>query len=150
MKPPIGLSPCSFLLLPVLVALVLLGDGGRVFAAAAGSARDGANNEKVAEGGNTWAVLVDTSMFWFNYRHASGTLGFYRTVRQLGVPDDKVVLMLAGSVPCDPRNKRRGRVFVGSDDSSEVYSGQGAACGDGIPEIDYRGAAVTVDALLGV
>ena len=26
---------------------------------------------------NNWAVLVDTSRFWFNYRHAGNVLGFY-------------------------------------------------------------------------
>ena len=107
--------------------------------------------------GNTWAVLVDTSMFWFNYRHASGTLAFYRTVKQLGIPDEQVILMIAGPVACDPRNAMRGRVFIRSGGVSEVYAGAtdlrstpSSACGDGPPSIDYRGAAVTVDAFLGV
>jgi len=29
---------------------------------------------------NNWAVLVDTSRFWYNYRHASNTLTIYRHV----------------------------------------------------------------------
>ena len=32
---------------------------------------------------NNWAVLVDTSRFWFNYRHVANTLSMYRTVRTL-------------------------------------------------------------------
>src|SRR5690349_11669063 len=41
---------------------------------------------------NNWAVLVDTSRFWFNYRHVANTLGIYRTVKRLGIPDSQVHL----------------------------------------------------------
>jgi glycosylphosphatidylinositol transamidase (GPIT) subunit GPI8 len=27
---------------------------------------------------NNWAVLVDTSRFWFNYRHVANVLSIYR------------------------------------------------------------------------
>ena len=27
---------------------------------------------------NNWAVLVDTSRFWFNYRHVANVLSMYR------------------------------------------------------------------------
>ena len=27
---------------------------------------------------NNWAVLVDTSRFWFNYRHVANVLSVYR------------------------------------------------------------------------
>lgn len=30
---------------------------------------------------NNWAVLVDTSRFWFNYRHVSNVLSIYRSVK---------------------------------------------------------------------
>ena len=36
---------------------------------------------------NNWAVIVDTSRFWFNYRHAANVLSIYRSVRRLGIPD---------------------------------------------------------------
>jgi glycosylphosphatidylinositol transamidase (GPIT) subunit GPI8 len=29
---------------------------------------------------NNWAVLVDTSRFWYNYRHSANTLTLYRCV----------------------------------------------------------------------
>lgn len=31
---------------------------------------------------NNWAVLVGASRYWFNYRHVSNTLSFYRTVKR--------------------------------------------------------------------
>lgn len=36
---------------------------------------------------NNWAVLVDTSRFWFNYRHVANVLSIYRSVKRLGIPD---------------------------------------------------------------
>ncbi len=32
---------------------------------------------------NNWAVLVDTSRFWFNYRHIANVLSIYRSVKRL-------------------------------------------------------------------
>ena len=31
---------------------------------------------------NNWAVLVDTSRYWFNYRHIANTLSIYTTVKR--------------------------------------------------------------------
>jgi hypothetical protein len=39
---------------------------------------------------NNWAVIVDTSRFWFNARHASNALTIYRSVRRMGIPDEQV------------------------------------------------------------
>ena len=36
---------------------------------------------------NNWAVIIDTSRFWFNYRHAANVLSIYRSVKRLGIPD---------------------------------------------------------------
>ena len=36
---------------------------------------------------NNWAVLVDTSRFWFNYRHMANVLSIYHSVKRLGIPD---------------------------------------------------------------
>ena len=39
---------------------------------------------------NNWAVIVDTSRFWFNARHVSNALTIYRSVRRMGIPDEQV------------------------------------------------------------
>ncbi|KAK9705601.1 hypothetical protein RND81_07G069500 [Saponaria officinalis] len=79
---------------------------------------------------NNWAVLVCTSRFWFNYRHMANTLSLYRTVKRLGIPDERIILMLADDMACNARNKLN------------LY-------GDNV-EVDYRGYEVTVENFLRV
>ncbi|KAH0876943.1 hypothetical protein HID58_064337, partial [Brassica napus] len=74
---------------------------------------------------NNWAVLVCTSRFWFNYRHMANTLSLYRTVKRLGIPDERIILMLADDMACNSRNQ---------------YPAQ----------VDYRGYEVTVENFLRV
>lgn len=108
---------------------------------------------------SNWAVLVCTSRFWFNYRvstllssatahqgvdiryfplqHMANTLGMYRTVKRLGIPDSNIILMLADDVACDPRNMYAGTVYSNAARALDLY-------GDSI-EVDYRGNEVTVE-----
>jgi len=91
---------------------------------------------------SNWAVLVDTSRYWFNYRHVANTLSFYRTVKRLGIPDERIVLMLADDMACNPRNPFPGRIFGNVNHAVDLY-------GDDI-EVDYRGYEVTPTAFLRV
>jgi len=91
---------------------------------------------------NNWAVLVSTSRYWFNYRHAANVLSMYRTVKRLGIPDSQIVLMLAEDIACSPRNANAGQVFNSKSHAINLY-------GDEI-EVDYRGAEVTVETFLRV
>ncbi|VDN20304.1 unnamed protein product [Dibothriocephalus latus] len=86
---------------------------------------------------NNWAVLVDTSRFWFNYRHAGNILGVYRSIKRLGIPDSRIILMVADHYACNPRNPRPGTVYQSAYNPIDLY-------GDDI-EVDYRGYEVTVD-----
>lgn len=98
--------------------------------------------EHAVRGGHTnnWAVLVCTSKFWFNYRHIANTLGMYRTVKRLGIPDSHIVLMLADDAACNPRNKFPGNVWAASHKRLDLY-GQNV-------EVDYRGYEVSVENLV--
>jgi phosphatidylinositol glycan class K len=60
---------------------------------------------------NNWAILVDTSVFWFNYRHIANTLSMYRAVKDLGIPDSQIILMLADDMACNTRNYYKGEVY---------------------------------------
>ncbi|XP_050340535.1 putative GPI-anchor transamidase [Bactrocera neohumeralis] len=60
---------------------------------------------------NNWAVLVDASRFWFNYRHVANVLSIYRSVKRLGIPDSQIILMLADDMACNARNPRPGQVY---------------------------------------
>lgn len=89
---------------------------------------------------NNWAVLVDTSRFWFNYRHVANVLSIYRSVKRLGIPDSQIILMIADDMACNPRNPRPATVFNNVKQHINVY-------GDDV-EVDYRGYEVTVENFL--
>ncbi|KAG5178685.1 hypothetical protein JKP88DRAFT_269135 [Tribonema minus] len=89
---------------------------------------------------NNWAVLVCTSRYWFNYRHIANTLAIYRTVKQLGIQDSHIILMLADDMPCNARNSYRGHLYHGEENHFQSYS-------DDV-EVDYRGDEVTAAAFL--
>ncbi|KAM0885249.1 hypothetical protein ACQ4PT_030459 [Festuca glaucescens] len=91
---------------------------------------------------NNWAVLVCTSRFWFNYRHMANTLSLYRTVKRLGIPDERIILMLADDMACNPRNNYPAQVFNNENHQLNLY-------GDNV-EVDYRGYEVTVEIFLRV
>ncbi|KAG2320102.1 hypothetical protein Bca52824_013315 [Brassica carinata] len=91
---------------------------------------------------NNWAVLVCTSRFWFNYRHMANTLSLYRTVKRLGIPDERIILMLADDMACNARNEYPAQVFNNENHQINLY-------GDNV-EVDYRGYEVTVENFLRV
>ncbi|KAL3632272.1 hypothetical protein CASFOL_025256 [Castilleja foliolosa] len=94
---------------------------------------------------NNWAILVCTSRFCyalnlssrFNYRHMANTLSLYRTVKRLGIPDERIILMLADDMACNARNKYPAQVFNNENHRLNLY-------GDNV-EVDYRGYEVTVE-----
>lgn len=98
------------------------------------------NDEKISQfvnkHSNNWAVLVCSSRYWYNYRHVANVLSIYRTVKRLGIPDSRIILMLADNMPCNPRNPKPATVFNNAKGHINLY-------GDDV-EVDYRGNDVTV------
>ena len=91
---------------------------------------------------NHWAVLVSTSRYWFNYRHAANALSLYRIVKRLGIPDSRILLLLPDDWACQPRNGQwAGRMFNSPQHSLNLYEEDDV-------EVDYRGADVTVESFL--
>lgn len=93
------------------------------------------------------ALIVSASSTYHNYRHLSNALLVRDAMVQTSgtsAVDANIVLMLAGSTPCDPRNALAGSVFATSPTHS-AYNMYPRAL-----QVDYRGDAVTVDAVLGV
>jgi len=70
---------------------------------------------------NNWAVLVDTSRFWFNYRHVANVLSIYRSVKRLGIPDSQIILMVADDMACNARNPHPATVFNNANQQINVY-----------------------------
>lgn len=89
---------------------------------------------------NNWAILVAASRFWFNYRHMANTLGLYRVVKRLGIPDSQIILMLADDAACDPRNRFPGNVWADSNRALDLYGQE--------IQVDYKGREVTVENLI--
>ncbi|KAG7563115.1 hypothetical protein FFLO_01423 [Filobasidium floriforme] len=104
---------------------------------------------------NNWAVLVCTSRYWFNYRHMANTLGMYRTVKRLGIPDSRIILMLADDVACNPRNGFPSTIYANSGKQLDLYGSGVDAKKTGVDEavgveVDYRGYEVNVESFLRV
>eukprot|EP00924_Labyrinthula_sp_SR-Ha-C_P003529 maker-scaffold_53-snap-gene-0.35-mRNA-1 protein AED:0.03 eAED:0.03 QI:99/1/1/1/0/0/4/595/317 len=91
---------------------------------------------------DNWAVLVDTSVFYFNYRHIANTLSFYHVVKELGIPDSNIILMLAEDIPCNSRNAHKAELFSSQRKEDNLY--------DETVQVDYRGDDVTVENFLRV
>ena len=89
---------------------------------------------------NNWAILIDSSAYWFNYRHASNVLGIYNQIKSRGIPDSQIILMLAEDLACNARN-----VFPGTVVNNELRRDN--LMGGDI-EVDYRGSEVSVENLI--
>lgn len=70
----------------------------------------------------------------------ANTLGMYRTVKRLGIPDSNIILMLADDAACNTRNTHPGSVWTEGTKHLELY-------GDDV-QVDYRGPEVSVENLL--
>jgi glycosylphosphatidylinositol transamidase (GPIT) subunit GPI8 len=57
-----------------------------------------------------WALVAATSSTWENYRHQADALAAYRLLRDRGVPDDRIVLVMADDIAQDPENQLPGQV----------------------------------------
>lgn len=90
---------------------------------------------RLAAGANH-ALIIDTSRLWTNYRHSSNVLSIYSVVRQLGIPDSRISLMVPGDIPCNPVNAEAGQVFHtrGRNLFTQVDS-------------DYKGEEITRDTI---
>ncbi|KAG7357854.1 peptidase C13 family protein [Nitzschia inconspicua] len=94
---------------------------------------------------NIHAMIVSSSRYWFNYRHAMNALGMYQILRNNGIPDDNIVLMIADEYASNARNPYKNRMHATGIYRESWYNHT-------VP-LDYRGSDVTVqnfiDALLG-
>ncbi|KAG7341056.1 peptidase C13 family protein [Nitzschia inconspicua] len=94
---------------------------------------------------NIHAMIVSSSRYWFNYRHAMNALGMYQILRNNGIPEENIVLMIADEYASNARNPYKNRMHATGIYRESWYNHT-------VP-LDYRGSDVTVqnfiDALLG-
>eukprot|EP01138_Halocafeteria_seosinensis_P014733 gb/GECG01015040.1/.p1 GENE.gb/GECG01015040.1/~~gb/GECG01015040.1/.p1 ORF type:complete len:406 (+),score=32.47 gb/GECG01015040.1/:1-1218(+) len=94
------------------------------------------------EDADRWAVLVDTSRYFFNYRHTSDVMAMYQNLREAGLPDSRIVVMIADDASCNPRNPMPGQLYLNSSHKHNLLR-----CDQWV---DYRGRDVTPRTLLDV
>ncbi|KAH9698946.1 peptidase C13 family [Citrus sinensis] len=72
----------------------------------------------------------------------ANTLSLYRTVKRLGIPDERIILMLVDDMACNARNKYPAQVFNNENHKLNLY-------GDNV-EVDYHGYEVNAENFLRV
>ena len=89
-----------------------------------------------------YAVLVQGSNGFDNYRHQADVLSIYQSLRRGGYPDDHIILIIDKSMAQDQQNPEPGVVRT-SPDGPDLLSGTTA--GSGIPAalVDYDSADLT-------
>ena len=89
-----------------------------------------------------YAVLVQGSNGYINYRHQADVLSIYQSLRRGGYPDDHIILILDKQMANDSHNPERGVVRT-SPNGPDLLSGTTAGSGFGAAEIDYNSADLT-------
>ncbi len=77
---------------------LLMRCGMLLLVALAGRAIGAQGRDQTGKSSHTsnWAVLVDASRFWLNYRHISNVLAFYHILKRLGFSDSNIIVMVYG------------------------------------------------------
>lgn len=70
---------------------------------------------EVAGAADLWVVIVNSSRYWFNYRHAANAIAVYDLVKTLGAREERIIFMNALDIGNDHRNPDPGMThFAGS------------------------------------
>lgn len=96
---------------------------------------------------SNFAVLVSSSRYWFNYRHAINALSMYHLLKeQGGYSDDHIILMIADEFAVNPRNPFKNQMYSSSSfiHPSSLFS----SLYNETVQIDYRGNDVSVQNLV--
>ena len=89
-----------------------------------------------------YAVLVQGSNGYINYRHQADVLSIYQSLRRGGYPDDHIILILDKDMANDAQNPERGVVRT-SPSGPDLLGGTTAGSGIGAAVIDYNNADLT-------
>ena len=83
-----------------------------------------------------YAVLVQGSNEFMNYRHQADVLSVYQMLRRNGFPDDHIILIIDKAIATDPKNPEQG-VIRSNTDGYDLLGGT-----DGLPVaiVDYNSA----------
>ncbi|GIX68903.1 legumain [Caerostris extrusa] len=103
--------------------------------AAAASAFDGIPEhlENPDKQGKLWAVLVAGSDTWDNYRHQADICHSYQIMKNHGIPDERIIVLMKDDIAHNEENPTPG-IVINHPNGKDVYKG--------VPK-DYTGEAVT-------
>ncbi|KAK2876068.1 hypothetical protein Q8A67_020164 [Cirrhinus molitorella] len=88
--------------------------------------------------GKKWILLVAGSKGWANYQHQANVCCLYQIIKQHGIPDEQIVVMMYDDIANNKENPTKGSIISVLNDTN-VYSG--------VPK-DYTGENVTPDNFL--
>lgn len=89
-----------------------------------------------------YAVLVQGSNGFINYRHQADVLSVYQSLRRGGFPDDHIILILDSSLATNPQNPEPGIIRT-APNGPDLFSGTTAGSGLSAAEVDYNSADLT-------
>lgn len=99
------------------------------------------SNVLVPEGeGKIWAVLVAGSDGWDNYRHQADVCHAYQVLRNHGIPDERIIVLMKDDIANNENNPTPG-IVINHPKGSDVYKG--------VPH-DYTGEDVTPENFMAV
>ncbi|CAB3397543.1 unnamed protein product [Caenorhabditis bovis] len=99
-----------------------------------------ARKKQIRSDGETFVVLVAGSNGWYNYRHQADVAHAYHTLKNHGIPDENMIVMMYDDVANHKMNPYKGKLF-NKPHGKDLYKGL---------KIDYRGDSVTPDNFLNV
>nr|XP_022329830.1 legumain-like isoform X2 [Crassostrea virginica] len=72
--------------------------------------------------GNKWVLLVAGSHFWKNYRHQADVCHAYQIVKNHGIPERRIVVMMADDIANNSLNPTKGKI-INQPKGENVYHG---------------------------
>ncbi|KAI2647799.1 Legumain [Labeo rohita] len=88
--------------------------------------------------GKKWILLVAGSKGWENYQHQANVCCLYQIIKQHGIPDEQIVVMMYDDIANNKENPTNGSIISVLDDTNVHL---------GVPK-DYTGEDVTRDNFL--
>ncbi|PRD19544.1 UNVERIFIED_CONTAM: Lgmn [Trichonephila clavipes] len=72
--------------------------------------------------GKLWAVLVAGSNDWQNYRHQADVCHSYQVLRNHGIPDERIIVMMEDDLANNTENPTPG-ILINHPKGKDVYKG---------------------------
>jgi len=106
------------------------------------SRTSGGRIQHISNHTNNAAIILQSSVFFHNYRHTTNALSVYHSLKNHGgFTDDNIILFLADEIPCNARNTFKNKVFANHQHDVDLYENT---------QVDYSGDDVTVSNFLRV